>query len=234
MDTQILWSDVLRQSFQDIWTGVANFLPQLIVALLIVIIGWAVGAIIENLVERAARAVKLDNVLKGARVENVVNKAGFQLNSGAFIGGLVKWFVIVIFLIAAFQVLGLTQVNEFLQDVVLKYLPKVIVAALIVLVAAVIAEAMQKVVTGAAAAAGIRSANFAGKIAHWAIWIFGILTALFQLGVAATFIQTLFTGIVVAIAIALGLAFGLGGQDAAARAIEKVRQEITERHNHNG
>ncbi|OHA43843.1 MAG: hypothetical protein A3G59_01585 [Candidatus Taylorbacteria bacterium RIFCSPLOWO2_12_FULL_47_20] len=226
MDTQILWSDVLRQSFQDIWTGVANFLPQLIVALLIVIIGWAVGAIIENLVERAARAVKLDNVLKGARVENVVNKAGFQLNSGAFIGGLVKWFVIVIFLIAAFQVLGLTQVNEFLQDVVLKYLPKVIVAALILIVAAVIADVVQKLVTGTARAAGIISANFVGSVAKWAIWIFAIMAALTQLGIIEPLIQTLFTGIVVALSLAFGLAFGLGGHDAAARYIEKMREEI--------
>ena len=110
------------------------------------------------------------------------------------------------------------------------YLPQVIVAALIILVAAVIAETMQKLVAGTAAASGIKSANFAGSVTRWAIWIFGILTALLQLGVAAPFIQTLFTGIVVAVAIALGLSFGLGGQEAASRFLEKVRQEIADRH----
>ncbi len=161
-----------------------------------------------------------------------MKRAGFNLDSGAFLGGLVEWFVIVVFLVASFEVLGLTQVNTFLQQVVLFYLPQVIVAALIIIVGAVIAEAMQKVVSGAAAAGGIHSANFAGTMTRWAIWIFAILAALFQLGVAAPFIQTLFTGVVVAIAIALGISFGLGGQEAASRAIERVRQEIADRHHH--
>jgi len=226
------WGTVLQGSFQDIWMGFAKFVPNLIVAIIIFIIGWFLGDLLGRVVAQIIRSVKVDHALRTVSADSFLKRAGFNLDSGAFLGGLVEWFVVIVFLVASFDVLGLTQVNTFLQQVVLFYLPQVIVAALIVLVAAVIAEAMQKVVTGAAAAAGIRSANFAGKIAHWAIWIFGILTALFQLGVAATFIQTLFTGIVVAIAIALGLAFGLGGQDAAARAIEKVRQEVAERHSH--
>jgi len=100
---------------------------------------------------------------------------------------------------------------------------------LILLVAAVIAEAMQKVIVGSAKAAGVRFAHLDGTITRWAIWVFAILAALFQLGIAAAFIQTLFTGVVVALALALGLSFGLGGQDAAARYIEKIRQEINEK-----
>ena len=83
------------------------------------------------------------------------------------------------------------------------------------------------VVTGAARAAEVRSAGFAGSVAKWAIWIFAILAALDQLQVASAFVQTLFTGIVVAIALALGLAFGLGGQEAASRYIERVRNDIS-------
>lgn len=224
------WGTVLQGSFQDIWAGFAKFVPNLVVAIIIFLVGWFLGNLLGRVVAQIVRSIKVDHALRTVQVDNFLKRAGFNLDSGAFLGGLVEWFIVIVFLVASFDVLGLTQVNSFLQQVVLFYLPQVIVAALIVLVAAVIAEAMQRVVTGAAAAGGIRSANFAGKVAHWAIWIFGILTALFQLGVASTFIQTLFTGIVVAIAIALGLAFGLGGQDAAARAIERVRQEIAERH----
>lgn len=227
-------STALQGSFWDIWIGFAKFVPNLVVAVVIFLIGWFLGDLLGKVVSQIIRSIKVDHALRTVSADSFLKRAGFNLDSGAFLGGLVEWFVVIVFLVASFDVLGLTQVNTFLQQVALFYLPQVIVAALIVLVAAVIAEAMQKVVTGAAAAAGIRSANFAGKIAHWSIWIFGILTALFQLGVAATFIQTLFTGVVVAIAIALGLAFGLGGQDAAARAIEKVRQEVADRHNHNG
>ena len=145
------------------------------------------------------------------------------------LGGLVKWFVIIIFLVASFDVLGLTQVNIFLQEVVLLYLPQVIVAVLILLVAAVIAEVMQNIVVGAAKAAHLRSASFFGKVTKWSIWVFAILAAINQLGVATAFVQTFFTGVVVAVSLALGLAFGLGGQDAAARYIEEIRGEITER-----
>ncbi len=134
------------------------------------------------------------------------------------------------FLVASLEVLGLTQVNTFLQQVVLLYLPRVIVAVLILLVAVVIASAMQRVVVGAAKAADIRSANFLGSVTKWSIWVFAVLMALFQLGIAAPFVQTLFTGVVVALSIGFGLAFGLGGQDAAAGFLAKVRSEIK---NHN-
>lgn len=224
------WSTVLQGSFQDIWMGFAKFVPNLVVALVIFLIGWFVANLLGKVVAQIIRSIKVDHALRTAQVDLFLKRAGFNLDSGAFIGGLVEWFIIVIFLVAAFDVLGLNQVNTFLQQVVLVYLPQVIVASFIILVAAVIAEAVQKLVSGAASAGGIRSANFAGSIARWSIWIFGILTALFQLGVAATFIQTLFTGIVVAIAIALGLAFGLGGQQAAAEVIEKVKHEISDRH----
>lgn len=226
--------DTLRGSFQDILMGFGSFIPKLFIAFVIFIAGWIIASLVGNVVAQIIRSIKVDHALRTVSVDSFLKRAGFNLDSGAFLGGLVEWFIIIGFLVASFDVLGLTQVNTFLQQVILFYLPQVIVAALIVLVAAVIAEAMQRIVTGAAEAGGIRSANFAGKITHWSIWTFGILTALFHLGVAAAFIQTLFTGIVVAIAIALGLAFGLGGQDAAARAIEKVRQEISERHSRNG
>ncbi|KKT45139.1 MAG: Small-conductance mechanosensitive ion channel-like protein [Parcubacteria group bacterium GW2011_GWA2_44_15] len=222
----------MQGSFQDIWMGFARFVPNLVIAIVIFLIGWFVGNLLGKVVAQIVRSIKVDHALRTAQVDQFLKRAGFNLDSGAFLGGLVEWFIVIAFLVASFEVLGLNQVNTFLQQVVLFYLPQVIVAALIILVAAVIAETMQKVVAGAAAAGGIKSANFAGSVARWAIWIFGILTALFQLGVAAPFIQTLFTGVVVAIAIALGLSFGLGGQDAAARFLEKIRQEISDRHNH--
>jgi hypothetical protein len=139
---------------------------------------------------------------------------------------LVKWFVIIVFLMWALQVLALTPVTLFLQQVVISFLPQVIVAVLIVLIGAVLAEVMQNVVTGAARAAGIRSAGFAGALARWSIWIFAIAVALSQLGIGAQYFQTLFMGIVVALALAFGLSFGLGGQEAAARFIEKTREQM--------
>jgi hypothetical protein len=221
------WSEVLTQSFQDLWSGVVIFIPNLVIAIVIFIVGWLIGALFGRAVAQIIRSLKVDNALKGAGLEKAMNRAGFRLDAGKFLGALVKWFIIVVFLVASLDVLGLSQVNVFLQQVVLLYLPQVIVAVFILLVAAVIAEAVQGAVVGAAKAAHMRSANFLGTFAKWAIWVFAILTALFQLGVASAFVQTFFTGIVLAISLGIGLSFGLGGQQEASNYLSRLRKEVS-------
>lgn len=220
------WGQVLAESFQNLWLGVIGFVPNLLVAILIFIIGWIVASIIGKLLAQVIGVLKLDHALRSAGMEHVLRRAGMELNSGRFIGELVRWFIIVVFLIASLQIVGLTQVNEFLRDVVLGYLPNVIVAALILLVAGVVADATQRVVTSSARAANIHSAGFLGGIARWAIWILALITALAHLGVAPAFMQILFTGLVGMLALSGGLAFGLGGKEAAARYIERLKSDI--------
>ncbi|MBX4198911.1 hypothetical protein KW800_01380 [Candidatus Parcubacteria bacterium] len=210
--------------------GIVNFVPNLVIALVIVIIGWLIGALFGRAIWQVFRSIKLDEALRRAGFEGFLRRGGLNLDSGAFIGGLVKWFIIVVFLVAAFDVLGLTEVNLFLQQVVIAYLPRVIVAALVLLASGVIGDIAERVVVTAARTADIKSAHFAGAIAKWAVWVFGILVALSQLGIAAAFSQTLFTGIVIAISLALGLSFGLGGQDAAGRFLERLRGDMGGRH----
>lgn len=221
------WSETLTASFQSLWVGVLGFVPNLIIAILIVIIGWLVGALIGRVVAQIIRSLKVDEALRKAGAEDALARGGIMLNSGHFLGGLVKWFIIVVFLVAAFDILNLDQVNAFLEGVVLGYLPRVIIAVLMLLVSAVIADVMQRIVVTSARAAEVRSARFLGSITKWAIWIFAILIALETLNIASTFIQTIFTGFVVALSLAVGLAFGLGGQDTAARILDKVRGEIS-------
>ena len=216
----------LQQSFYDLWSAVIAYVPNIVVATLIFIIGWVIGAIIGRIVAQVVHALRVDNALRGAGVEEVLSKAGFNLNSGRFVGELVKWFIIVVFLVASLDVLGLTQVNIFLQEVVLLYLPQVIVAVLILLLAAVIAEMAKNIVVASERAAGAHSINLMGSVTKWAIWIFAVLAALSQLGVASSFVQTLFTGVVIALSLGFGLAFGLGGKEAAADYIKKMKKEI--------
>ena len=219
----------MTRSFQELWVGVIKFLPQVVFAIIILIIGWIIGVAFGRIVAQLIRALKVDNALRGAGFEEVLHRGGLILDTGVFVGTLVKWFIIVVFLVASFDLLGLAQVNAFLQQVVLLYLPQVIIAVLILLAAAVIAETLQGFVIGAARTAGVKSANFLGSVSRWAIWIFAILTALYQLGVAAPLVQTLFTGVVIAFALAVGLSFGLGGQQAAADYINKLKDEFTHR-----
>lgn len=221
------WSNVLTESVQDLWIGVVSYFPKIIIAVLIVVIGWIIGAFFAKVVAQVLRIIKLDEGLKAAGIDEIVGRTGLTLNSGKFVGALVKGFVIVAFLVAAFNVLGLTEVNNFLQGVVLTYLPQVIAAVIILLLSGVIGEAVRRAVVRAGKAAEISSAGFAGTVAKWAIWIFGVLAALLQLGIASRIIEILFTGVVVALALAFGLSFGLGGQEAAAHYLNKVRNEIS-------
>ena len=226
------WGEVLTLSFQNLWVGVVNFVPNLVIAIIILILGWLVGALFGRAIWQVFKSLKVDDALRRAGFDSFLHRGGIDLDSGAFIGALVKWFVIVMFLVAALDVLGLSQVNFFLQDVVLGYLPRVLAAALVLLVAGVIGDVTGRVVVTAARTAGLDSAHFVGAVAKWSVWIFAILVALSQLGIAAAFSQTLFTGVVIAVSLALGLSFGLGGQETASRFIEKIRGEISGK-NHN-
>lgn len=220
------WADVLSQSFQNLFYGLVAFIPNLVVAIVIFVVGWLVGAGLGRVVAQIVNSLRVDQALKATGLERLLSRAGFELSSGKFLGFLVKWFFVIVFLVAALDVLHLSTVNLFISEVVLGYLPQVIVAVLILLVAAVVAQAAENVVIGGAKAASLRSAGFIGKVARYAIWIFAILAALAQLNVAAAFVQTLFTGIVIAVSLGLGLAFGLGGQASAAKYLEHLQSEI--------
>jgi hypothetical protein len=220
------WADALSLSFQNLSYGLVAFIPNLIVAIVIFIVGWLVGVGLGRVVEQIINALRVDNALRATGLERLLSRAGFELSSGKFLGALVKWFFIIVFLVASLQVLGLTQVNEFLRIVVLGYLPQVIIAVLILLVAAIVAQAAENVVRGSAKAASLRAAGFLGKVARYSIWIFAILAALAQLNVATALVQTFFTGVVIAVALALGLSFGLGGQASAARYLEHLHSEL--------
>ena len=213
-------------SFSQVSGGVIALVPKIFIALVIFILGWIVGSILGRFVSQIISALKVDKAMEKLHVDTVVTRAGFHLNTGNFIGKIVEWFIVIV-LMASLEVLGLSQVNVFLQSTVLAYLPNVIVAAIILVIAALISDAVNKVVVGSARAARLPSANFLGGISKWAIWIFAIIAALDHLGIAPELLQTLFTGLVYMLTIAGGLAFGLGGKDTAARFIERLRGDIS-------
>ncbi len=218
--------EVITESTRTVWSGALSVIPTVFFILIIFIAGWALATILGGVVYRLFKSLKLDNMLKSVGIEDTITKAGFKLDTGAFFGALVKWFVIVIFLIAALELLNLTQVTVFLQGSVLPFLSDIVVAALILIVGALLAHTVQRLVTGAAKAAESPSSSFMGGVAKWSIWIFTIIAALGRLGVASAELRTIFIGLVAMIAIAGGLAFGLGGRDAAASYLDKLRRDI--------
>lgn len=220
-----LWSNTVVGSFQGLWFGLGSILPRIVAAFIIFVVGWIIAALIGKLVYRIVLALKVDNALRGTEVERVINRGGLTLNIARLLGGLVEWFIIIASFVAAFDVLGLVAVNQFLLSV-LAYVPNIIVAVVILVVAAVAGEFLQKVVRSSAAAAGMKASTLAGSVTKWAVWIFALLSALLQLQIATPFLETLFTGVIVALALAFGLAFGLGGQQAASEVVSKFRREV--------
>ncbi|MFA6515163.1 MAG: hypothetical protein WCT42_02780 [Candidatus Paceibacterota bacterium] len=221
------WGEVFSQSLIGLWYGFISFVPGLLGAIILFVIGWAVGSIIGKAIAQLVSVLKVDKLFESAGANDFMNRAGLKITVSRFVGGLVRWFIIVVFLMASLQIIGLTQVNDFLREAVLYYLPKVIIAALVLVIATVLAEAMKKLVKASAQAANISSANMLGSITVYAIWIFAFIIALSELGIATAFMQILFTGFIAALAIALGLAFGLGGKEAAGRAVEKIASDMS-------
>ena len=220
------WSEVFRTSFQGLWFGFIQFVPSLIFALIIFIIGWVFGRLVSKAISQVFAALKVDKLFQSLGAEDFLTRAGYKLNVGNFIGEIVKWFIVLVFLMTSFEILGLTSVTDFLSQVVLGYLPQVIIAALILVVATIVANAAGNLVSGTAKASNISSSNMLGSVTRYAIWIFAIIIALSTLGIAPVFMQTLFTGVIGMLAIAGGLAFGLGGKEAAARAINHVSEKM--------
>lgn len=222
------WTEVTLSSLQKLWGQVIAFLPSLIGALIIVIAGLIVAWCLRLIVERIINALKIDVLLKKLGVGAYIERAGLHLNSGKFLGLLVYWFFIIVFVLAATDVLGLWGVSTFLRDV-LSYIPNIIVAVLIMLAAVLLANFLRGLVRASVTSAKLHASKFLGSLAWWTIVIFGFLAALIQLGIATSILNTIVTGFIAMVALAGGLAFGLGGKDYAAHLIEKFREQTEER-----
>jgi hypothetical protein len=222
------WLDTLYGSLLGLWDGAVMFLPTLIGALIVFIVGLIVAAGLERLVERIIFYMKLDTLLKNIGLDVYVQRAGMRLNSGRFLGRLVYWFVFIAFLLATTDILQLTGFSMFLRDV-LGYFPQIVIAVLIMLATFVLANFLRNLVKVSVASAQLHSGKFLASLTWWVIVIFGLLAALLQLQIAVSVINTLLTGLVAMLALAGGLAFGLGGRDSAARFIERMKDDFSHR-----
>lgn len=217
--------EILLDSLKNIWQSFIEFLPTLLAAIIVFIIGWLIAIFLGRVANRIVKTIKLDLLLVKLGFRKALAKAKLKLDSGKFFDELVKWFFIIVFLMTAVDILGLKEVTLFLKTI-LFYLPNVIIAAIILLAAVIIANFMQRLVRASADAAGLSSSGAVGGIVKWAILVFGFVIALTQLGIATTLIQTIVIGLIAMFALAGGLAFGLGGRDWAAGILEKIKRDL--------
>lgn len=215
--------DILGQALVDTGMTVVSFLPNVIIAVIVFFIGWIFGTIVGRTITHIINVLKIDHALHKAGMDLVSEKAGIRISVAGFLGGVVKWLVIVAFTIASSEILGLTQVTSLLRDI-LVYIPQVIVAAIVLVMAALVADFVARLVEHSVKATGI-NAHFAASVSRWAILIVGgVFPALTQLRIAQGLVEVLFTGVVFALSLALGLSFGLGGKDAASRLLENLKR----------
>lgn len=216
-------------SLTDLWLRFAQFFPVLLGALLVFVIGWLVAIAAGQFIQRILDLLRLNEPferISGLRA--TVERAGLDLNIPKLLGGLVKWFLFIVTLLAASDILGLEAVASFL-DRVISYLPNVVVAAIILVVGVLFATFVARVTRASVDAANLPHGGGAAAVAKWAILVFTFLAAVFQLQIAEVLIQTLFTAFAAMLAIAGGLAFGLGGKDLATRVLKHLESDISPR-----
>lgn len=219
--------EVIAVSLQGLYDRIASFVPVLVVALVVLILGWIVGIGLGNLVQKLLELIKIDSLANSVGLDRLSSRVGRKLSVAGFGNWLVKWFFIVATFVAAADILGLTQVSEFLYGEVIPYFGNVIVAVAIMLIGMMAARFLEGVVRNSLRAGGLHTSDTLALITKWAVLIFAFLASLSELRVATEFVQTLFTAFVAMLAIAGGLAFGLGGKEHARKVLEAVERDIS-------
>lgn len=217
------WNEAIIASLQNIWGKIVSFVPEVIGALIVLLVGLLVAAALGKLAKKLVHLTHVDALAHKLGATQKFEDIGMKFSISGIIGWIVKWFFIVVALIAAVDILKLQQVTKFLQDVAL-YIPNVIVAVVILVIGLIIGQFAYQIVekTSKASHLTAHASDVLAAIAKWSIVIFSLMASLTQLSIATQLIQILFTGFVAMLAVALGLAFGLGGKEKASHFLEKL------------
>ncbi len=213
------------QPIETFWESLLYFIPNLVIAILIFVVGWFLAVGIAKLITGILTKIKFNSFFESKGWKKAMEKAELEVNISEFIGSIIKWILIIVVLWMSVERLGWGEFAEVMKDIV-AYLPNVIVAAFIFVVAVIVADFLSKIIVATTEKADFAYTNFAGTMVKWAIWLFAIFAILIQLGIAPELLQTLFEGIIYMFAIAGGLAFGLGGQYVARDVLEKVKKKL--------
>jgi hypothetical protein len=216
------WANLTTDTVTASLKSVIEYLPRVFGALVVILIGVLVAWAVKTVIVRVLKFIRLKPYTDAIGLNKVFPE---KLELVELLGDLAKWIVIIVFLLPALQILNLTGINDLMAQVV-AYIPNVVVAVVILIVGAIVADLVSRVVESGAQTIGAKTAAVAADVARWSVIVFVVLAALLQLGIATTIIDRLVTGFVALIAIAGGLAFGLGGQDAAKEVIGRLRKNL--------
>ncbi|GLK90085.1 mechanosensitive ion channel family protein [Pseudomonas turukhanskensis] len=216
-----LWTQSLKEAMAALWTKVAVFIPNLFVALILVLLGFVVAKLLDTLLSKLLGKVGLDRLMAGTGLTKLIARAGIQVPVSALIGKIVYWFVLLVFLVSAAESLGLQRVSATL-DVLALYLPKVFGAAMVLVIGVLLAQLVSGLVRSAADGVGLDYANGLGRIAQGLVIILSISVAIGQLEVKTDLLNNVIAIVLISVGLAVALALGLGSRDIAAQILAGI------------
>src|SRR5437764_9411635 len=214
------WSEAMLTALAG---GLAMFfaaIPKVIAFAVILVVGWFVAGLIARLVARLLRAIHFNDLAERSGFGGFVRNIGVKQDCAGFLAMVANWFMKLIVLVVAFDALGLPAVSDVLRQLLL-WLPNLAVGIVVLVIGGLVANAAAGLARGATASAGFTHPDVIANLVRAAIWVFAVIVAVNQIGVAQTLVNTLFMGAVALAVLALGLAFGLGGRDVAARLLQQ-------------
>jgi len=218
------WNELIADPVRQMLAKILAYLPILLGALIIFIVGWIVAKLIRRAVDWLLKAVRFDVMANKTGITEVLRKGDLKITASQVVSGLVYWLIIIMVLVMTVDALGLPKASDILASV-FAYVPKVIVALLVLIVAMFLAGFVSGIVRTACGNANLPKPELIAGISRWAIIIFAATIAMEELGIAPLLVGTAFNIILGGIVLALALAFGLGGKDAAARYLEDLRKK---------
>ena len=208
------FSDSLQVAFREALSDFFEFIPKLLGAIILLVVGWFLGKLVGKLVTTGLRAIKFNQIADKAEIDEFLRNAGVKMDPAAVVGAIARWFIYLVFFLAAFNALGLPQVSAVIDDV-LTFLPKVVVAIIVLLAGALAGNLLAGVVRGSLRSMGLQNAEVFGTVARFAVIAFAAIAALDMLEIAPTIVNTLWQGFIFGVVGIVVLAFGLGGRQAA-------------------
>ena len=219
------WYSVTVTALMNLWGGFLGFMPSLVGAIVVLVIGWFISVGVGKLITEILKRIKFNQIFEKGSWDEALAKADIKVDTSSFIGAVIKWILAIVFLMAAVEILGLNQFAGFLQSI-LNYLPNVVTAVLIFVVTVIVVDILEKVVRASVESMRVGYGHMVSVVVRWSVWVFALLAILMQLKVTPSLIQTLFTGLVALVVVAGGIAFGLGGKDVAGEVVRDLYKKL--------
>jgi hypothetical protein len=216
----LLQFDIFISSFNSIVTQLADFLPKLIAALVLLFFGWLIAKVVRTAVKRVLKLARFDSLAQKTGVEEFLKHGDMQITLAGIISEVCYWLVLLIVLVTVSSSLGLTAVADLFHRIAL-YLPNIIVAVLIIIFGTLLARFINRMLFAWLRNLGVEGALTISTVSEYGVQVFAIFVALEQLAIGTQLLTAAFTILFGAICLALALAFGIGGRDWAARVIDR-------------